>query len=122
MKNTLRQALINANVKRTTTGSISTLGAVLGQEGAPTVAIVFNPWYIYEPDAQSKVRELVGGDFYILPSSTQEVLCVGKANADADDLLTMVKEINRGLVEGQGVYLADDVYEIKGKSIVSAVK
>lgn len=122
MKNTLRQALINANVKRTTTGSISTLGAVLGQEGAPTVAIVFNPWYIYEPDAQSKVRELVGGDFYILPSSTQEVLCVDKATADVNDLLAMVKEINRGLVDGQGVYLADDVYEIKGKAIVSAVK
>lgn len=122
MKNTLRQALINANVKRTTTGSISTLGSVLGQEGGPAVAIVFNPWYIYEPDAQAKVRQIIGDDFYILPSSTEEVLCVGKADSDLDYLLKTVRNINRGLVDGQGLYLADDVYEVKGKAIVSAVK
>lgn len=121
MANTLRQALINAGIKRENKGAISTLGAVLGQDG-PAVAIVFNPWYIYEPEAQAKVRQIVGDDFYILPSSTEEVLCVSKTDNDVSDLLQMVKEINRGLVDGQGVYIADDVYEVKGKMIVSAIE
>ena len=111
---TLRKALIEAGVKENgRRGSVFNFAGLTG---------VMNPWAIYNKDIQEAVREKVGGDFYILPSSTEEVLCVPKAGLGIDFLMETVREINHDLVNGQGVYLADDVYEIKGRTIVSAVR
>lgn len=60
----------------------------------------------------------IGGDFYIIPSSIHEVLCISAKNRDAEPLKTLVGEVNGGLVENHerlsyNVYL----YEVETDSI-----
>lgn len=61
--------------------------------------------------AMDKVRETIQSDFYILPSSTHEVLCV-KATDDMDipTLEAMVQEVNATQVEPQD-RLSEHVYK-----------
>ena len=60
------------------------------------------------------------GDFYILPSSVHEVICVPKVDADKEYLLKMVKEVNSEYFMTDIDILTDDVFEIRDGKICSA--
>jgi hypothetical protein len=75
---------------------------------------------ILYPGVEDKVKDMIGGDFYILPSSIHEVLAVKKDGADLSALKEMVYSINRTEVEPKD-RLSDHVFEIKdGKLVIAA--
>ena len=53
---------------------------------------------ILAPQVTDKIRQIFGGDFYILPSSIHEVIVVPADLSDASDLKQMVHDINRAEV------------------------
>lgn len=70
---------------------------------------------ILYPDALKEIREKVGSDYYILPSSVHELLAIPKGEAPSKaELRKMVREINESQVEPQE-RLSGEVYEYKGK-------
>lgn len=60
------------------------------------------------------------GDFYILPSSVHEVICIPKVDTDKEYLLKMVKEVNSEYFMTDIDILTDDVFEIRDGKICSA--
>lgn len=65
---------------------------------------------MFYPDVKEKAAEIIGSDYYILPSSVHEVILVpDSAGFDAKELCDMVKQANRTVVEPQDV-LSDSVY------------
>ena len=65
---------------------------------------------LFYPDVKEKAAELIGGDYYILPSSTHEVILVpDSAEISESDLCDMVKQANRSVVEEKDI-LSDNVY------------
>ena len=65
---------------------------------------------LFYPDVKEKAAELIGSDYYILPSSVHEVILVpDSAGIDAKELCDMVKQANRTVVDAQDV-LSDNVY------------
>lgn len=65
---------------------------------------------LFYPDVKEKAAELMGSDYYILPSSVHEVILVpDNPSIDAKDLCKMVKEANRTVVEEKDI-LSDNVY------------
>ena len=65
---------------------------------------------MFYPDVKEKAAELIGGDYYILPSSCHEVILVPDTlEVKAKDLCEMVKEANRTVVEDKDI-LSDNVY------------
>lgn len=66
-------------------------------------------WY---PGELDKCSEIIGGDFYIIPSSIEEVLIFpASKNEDEDTLKEMVYSTNRdGQVINQNQILSDHVY------------
>lgn len=69
------------------------------------------------PDVQAKLQEKLG-DFYLLPSSTHEMLAVPQNLQSADDLLAMVTDINHTQVAPPD-RLSDDVYIVQNGQIFS---
>ena len=58
----------------------------------------------------------MGGDFYILPSSTHEVLIVPKDEmVDLKELEKMVQSVNQEMVAAEE-FLSDHVYEYDAQS------
>lgn len=80
-------------------------------------------------NAASKIRELLGGDFYILPSSIHETLCIRKqANPEHPQhysgpqvLLSMVIDVNNSDNIAPEDVLTDDVWEFRDDLLVSAL-
>lgn len=65
---------------------------------------------LFYPDVKEKAAELLGSDYYVLPSSTHEVILVpDSAGIDTKELCDMVKQANRTVVEKKDV-LSDNVY------------
>ena len=65
---------------------------------------------LFYPDVKEKAAELMGSDYYVLPSSTHEVILVpDSAGIDSKELCDMVKQANRTVVEEKDV-LSDNVY------------
>lgn len=65
---------------------------------------------MFYPDVKEKAAEIIGGDYYILPSSCHEVILVPDTlEVKAKDLCEMVKEANRTVVEDKDI-LSDNVY------------
>jgi hypothetical protein len=65
---------------------------------------------MFYPDVKEKAADLIGGDYYILPSSIHEVILVPDTlDVKAKDLCEMVKQANRTVVEDQDI-LSDSVY------------
>ena len=60
------------------------------------------------PGVMEMIREKIGPDFVILPSSIHECLIVKKL-ADIDEYRTMVREVNNTQVDPQD-RLSDNVY------------
>ncbi len=65
---------------------------------------------LFYPDVKDKAAELLGSDYYILPSSIHEVILVpDSAGINAAELCDMVKQANRTVVEANDI-LSDNVY------------
>ena len=63
------------------------------------------------PEIQEQVRAWYDGkDFYVLPSSVHETICVPADVGTPESLLAMVSDVNRSLLPGD--YLARDVYRV----------
>lgn len=65
---------------------------------------------ILQKQLMHQISEIVGGSFFILPSSKHEVLVIpaGNAKDHVEDLFQMVKEVNETSVERED-YLSDEV-------------
>lgn len=76
---------------------------------------------ILYPQVLENFAEMIGMDFYILPSSRHEVLLIPERGKDPHYLIKMVREVNRTQVE-QEDFLSDNAYyysrETKEISIV----
>ncbi|CVI67980.1 hypothetical protein BN3660_01057 [Eubacteriaceae bacterium CHKCI004] len=78
---------------------------------------------LYQPGMTEKLSELLGGDYYVLPSSVHELLVVPADGAvDAKTLESFVQEINAKEVDIQD-RLSNKVqyYNAEGKTLVNAV-
>lgn len=65
------------------------------------------------PEIQEQVRAWYSGkDFFVLPSSVHETICVPADVGTPEGLLAMVSDVNRSLLPGD--YLARDVYRVEG--------
>ena len=65
---------------------------------------------LFYPDVKEKAAELIGSDYYVLPSSTHEVILVpDTAGINAKELCDMVKQANRTVVDEKDI-LSDNVY------------
>lgn len=62
------------------------------------------------PEVMEQTKEIMGEDFYILPSSLHETILVPKSMEDARNLGIMVREVNANEVKREEV-LSDHVYE-----------
>lgn len=63
-------------------------------------ARMFGAINVYNEDCIKQVQEkLHANNFYVLPSSKHEVICVPTDGIEIDDLLTMVTDINRTQVK-----------------------
>ena len=64
------------------------------------------------PEIQEQVRAWYSGkDFFVLPSSVHETICVPADVGTPESLLAMVSDVNRSLLPGD--YLARDVYRVE---------
>lgn len=67
------------------------------------------------PSIMDEIAEKVGGDFFVLPSSTHELLIISKeSGAKREQLENMVQEVNATQVEPEEV-LSNHVYEYDAK-------
>ena len=65
---------------------------------------------LFYPDVKEKAAELLGSDYYILPSSVHETILVpDNPGINAKDLCEMVKQANRTVVDEKDI-LSDNVY------------
>lgn len=65
---------------------------------------------MFYPDVKEKAAELLGSDYYILPSSCHEVILVpDSVGINAKELCDMVKQANRTVVDEKDI-LSDNVY------------
>lgn len=65
---------------------------------------------LFYPDVKEKAAEILGSDYYILPSSTHEVILVPDTSGiNAKNLCDMVKQANRTVVDEKDI-LSDNVY------------
>nr|WP_303024794.1 DUF5688 family protein [uncultured Blautia sp.] len=67
------------------------------------------------PDTLPKVREMLGEDFYVLPSSVHELILLRKSGQHTPyDLRAMVRQVNREQVAPEE-QLSNEVFEYRGK-------
>lgn len=75
---------------------IDSLPAEPAQAIVTNKARMFGAINIYNEDCIKQVQEILGTkNFYVLPSSIHEVICVPTEGIEIDDLLTMVTEVNQ---------------------------
>ncbi len=54
---------------------------------------------LFYPDMQKRIGEIVGGDYYVLPSSVHELLIIpNRGNFKANELADMVQSVNNQMV------------------------
>ncbi len=66
--------------------------------------------------ALNDVRNRIGGDYVVLPSSTHEVICIPSEGMDADSLRHMVDEVNTSVVDEQD-YLSSNIMVFRGEKL-----
>ena len=57
----------------------------------------------------SRIHELLGGDFYVLPSSVHELILIAVDDQDPQQLADLVRSANRSVVRDNEI-LANDLY------------
>ena len=95
----------------------------LGMPEQPSMMVITNQTGVngaaalFYPDSMDKVSEIMGGDYFILPSSIHEVIAVPTENKDYKGLESMVKQINEMQVAKEE-QLSDHVYHYDAKEKV----
>lgn len=64
---------------------------------------------LFYPGVIEHIHELLGDDFYVLPSSVHELIIIGAADQDPAVLADLVRSANRSVVNENEI-LADDLY------------
>lgn len=64
---------------------------------------------LFYPGVTAKIHALLGGDFYVLPSSVHELIIVPAGGADPEKLEEVLRSANREVVEAADM-LSDDLY------------
>jgi len=81
-------------------------------------AKVLGAGVIFYPGVLDKCADVMNGNFYVLPSSTHEVLiCKDDGLMDLEELKSMVKEVNDTMVSPEEL-LSDNVYHYDWKEKV----
>ena len=70
--------------------------------------------YILYEDILKDIRTQLGEDFYVIPSSINEVIIVPCSTIDAEYTKNMLRNVNRSVVARQEV-LSDNVYKFDGE-------
>ena len=71
---------------------------------------------ILSDNAMKSAREMIGEDFFILPSSRHEVLLVPRSmEMSVGDLTAMVRDVNRSVVDEKD-FLSDHIYRYNSRS------
>ena len=65
--------------------------------------------YMALPSRLKEMSEIIGGNFYIIPSSVHELIIISSECGDFDSLSTMIREVNETAV-GREEVLADHPY------------
>ena len=68
---------------------------------------------------QAQLQQIFAGNYFVLPSSVHEMLCISADTADLDDLAFMVRSINRDQVAEED-RLSNHVFTIDRGSLVVA--
>lgn len=90
-------------VKKNPSDELYVLSNEIGQYGAVNI--------LY-PDIAEKVREVIGGDYYIIPSSVHEILLITKECGLTPKCIgEMIREINMTQVDREE-WLSDHAYEM----------
>ena len=90
-------------VKRNPSDELYVLTNKVGQYGAVNI--------LY-PDIAEKAREIIGGDYYIIPSSVHECLLISKdCGHSAKNIGEMIRDINMTQVEREE-WLSDHAYDM----------
>src|SRR5699024_491591 len=76
----------------------------------------FGAAHIMNPNVMERLQDIFQGEFYILPSSTHEIIAVNPREFDQPDAAyeKMVQEINQSEVE-YGEQLSDHIYRYRSK-------
>lgn len=112
------------NMAETTT--ITPLGEVLANLTGTSVngSSLFPPIFVIQSDVpysaaailsedvRYKIHDIIGPEFYALPSSVHEMLAI-PADGDSDGLLDLVRTINASEVISDNDFLSDNVYYCK---------
>ena len=64
---------------------------------------------LFYPGMMKRIWQLLGGDYYVLPSSVHELILLKVEDQDPQQLVDLVRSANRAVVEEDEV-LADDLY------------
>ena len=95
--------------------NLLTQPAVMVPAGAGPGFVLTNSRYfwgagaLFYPGVADRIHELLGGDFYVLPSSVHELILIAADGQDEQLLTRMVRSANRSVVEDRDI-LADDLY------------
>ena len=73
---------------------------------------------IFYPGMDEILREKIGGDYYVLPSSVHEVIAISKSGpVPLEGLRSLVQGVNREMVTDPRDFLSNEVYERKGSAL-----
>lgn len=75
---------------------------------------------LFYPGMQEQMREQMGGDFYVLPSSIHETILVPVDEADPKELQQLVQYVNETEVEPEDL-LSNSVYKIDEHGFTTVV-
>ena len=118
--------LLKANIEYMGDMLLRMTGVDMLEEGSPNMIVVSNEKYLdgaaamFYPDTARGVFDLIG-DFYVLPSSIHECICVPKgADGDPQALRELVSFVNRTEVAENEV-LSDNIYEFRDGRLAECV-
>jgi hypothetical protein len=90
---------------------------ILFEKELDDIYIITNKYFLfgarimYDKDFMFKVGEFLKGDFYIIPSSVNEILVFSTKFAESIDYLKcIIKEVNESCLESTDLILSDNLY------------
>lgn len=118
LEDSLNPSVINQLGADTIKAISKTMLVVHAKNNAPNGAVTI----LYD-DIQQRIAYILGTkNFYVIPSSIHEILCIPKSYASLDDILEQVIYISATIVDKDD-FLADDVFEFdKNGILVSTIK
>lgn len=73
------------------------------------------------PGMEERLKDLLGGDFILLPSSTHEFMAIKRSDMPVKDAVEMVREVNATVVETPD-FLSDAVYTLENGKCINLIE